>query len=63
MSMTDDLTADIIAAAVEARIYAESAMVILETDLPSHRVEAAKMLKQSIDAALRLQDLVIQLRE
>jgi hypothetical protein len=61
--MTDDLTSDVISAAVEARVHAESAAVALALDLPSTRAAAAKMLQQSVDALLRLQDLVLQLRE
>ncbi|MGF1620573.1 MAG: hypothetical protein ACFCUR_08165 [Rhodomicrobiaceae bacterium] len=58
----NDAIAEITAAAIEARAYAEAVAVALVGNDPARHAVAAKMMTQVVDAVRRLEDLVEGLR-
>ena len=60
--MSNDIKAEIKAAAIEARAYSEAVAVALAGNDPARYTVAERMMSQTVDAVRRLEDLVDRLR-
>ena len=57
----NDALAEITAAAIEARAFAEAVAVALVGNDPARHAVAEKMMRQTVDAIRRLEDLIREL--